>query len=111
MEPLFKLPSDMAKKTSSKELLSSRRKTFSFAPEPETKVQPRKARASLAPSRSILKPSNEDNNTVIGVMQVSVNDDKSTSKKFAGRRVSFAPEATLQYAIYNFVFVLFCFEN
>lgn len=48
-----------------------------------------------APSRSILKGSNDENHTVTGIMQVLINDDKTTSKKFAKRRVSFAPEATL----------------
>lgn len=52
-----------------------------------------------APSRSILKATNlDENNTVIGVMQVMVKDEPpvATSKKIPKRRVSFAPEATLQ---------------
>jgi hypothetical protein len=51
------------------------------------------SRASLAPSRSILKPSNyDDNMTVTGVFNFPQNDVKPT-KKMANRRVSFAPEA------------------
>ncbi|KAA8916128.1 hypothetical protein TRICI_001712 [Trichomonascus ciferrii] len=51
------------------------------------------SRASLAPSRSILKPSNyDDNMTVTGVFNLPQNDMKPT-KKMANRRVSFAPEA------------------
>lgn len=51
------------------------------------------SRASLAPSRSILKSSNyDDNMTVTGVLNFSQPDMKPT-KKIANRRVSFAPEA------------------
>lgn len=98
MESLFGPPTTNGKRGIQADSSSSRRKTFHFAHESQKEVvpTPRKSRASMAPSRSILKQSNEENNTVIGVMQVSVNDDKATTKKFAKRRVSFAPEATLQ---------------
>ncbi|VVT51232.1 uncharacterized protein SAPINGB_P003028 [Magnusiomyces paraingens] len=78
-----------------------RRKTLSFFPSASDQdslavKKPRRARASLVPSRSILKSTTEDNYTVTGVIQVSVRDEnKPGLKKTDKRRVSFAPEATL----------------
>ncbi|KAK9453031.1 Spc7 kinetochore protein-domain-containing protein [Dipodascopsis uninucleata] len=57
--------------------------------------------SSIAAPRSILKPytANDDNHTVIGVMQVALREEpKNLPKKQSrrlSRRVSFAPEATL----------------